>query len=103
MVYMTKEGNGGNKALSNRNSEENGKEIAPGTIEVTARIMGECGEWIEQTIQINSGITVGTFDVTSRNGYLTSFNSLEQSMIQARNEATKEVTERFLKEVGKNR
>lgn len=86
---------------NNSNCKRDSEKAAPGTIEVTARIMGESGEWIEQTIQINSGITVGTFDVTSRNGYLTSFNSLEQSMIHARNEATKEVTERFLKEVGK--
>lgn len=83
------------------NIKWHGGKATPGTIEVTARIMGESGEWIEQTIQINSGITVGTFDVTSRNGYLASFDNLEQTMIQARNEATKEVTERFLKEVGK--
>lgn len=102
MVYMTTEGNNSSKKARNYgNIKEHGKEIASGTIEVTARIMGEDGEWIEQTVQINSGITVGTFDVSSRNGYLAAFNTLEQAMIRARNEASRGATERFLEEVGK--
>ena len=81
----------------------NTTKTAPGTIEVTARIMGEDGEWIGRTIQINSGVTVDTFDVSSRNGYLASFHNLEQAMIHARNEASREAAEAFLKEVGKKR
>lgn len=79
------------------------KKTAPGTIEVTARIMGEDGEWIGRTIQINSGVTVDTFDVSSRNGYLASFHNLEQAMVHARNEASREAAEAFLQEVGKKR
>lgn len=75
--------------------------VDAGTVEVVARIMGENGEWIEHAVRVNSGITTGTFDVSSRNGYLTSFDSLEQAMILARNEATREATEQFLQEVGK--
>ena len=75
----------------------------PGTIEVTARIMGKDGQWIGRTVQINSGVTVDTFDVSSRNGYLASFHNLEQSMIHARNEASREAAEAFLQEVGKKR
>ena len=78
-------------------SKESVGKVTPGTIEVTARIMGEDGEWIERTIQVNSGVSVGTFDITSRNGYLACFNTLEQAMIDARNEASREMTELFLK------
>lgn len=77
------------------------EKAAPGTVEVTARVMGEAGEWIERTVRINSGVSVGTFDVSSRTGYLASFDTLEQAMIHARNQATREATEQFLQEVGK--
>ena len=88
---------------SNQGKNDKGCEISPGTIEVTVRIMGEEGGWIERTVQIESGITVGTFDVANRKGYLDSFHTLEQAMITARNEATREATESFLKELEKKR
>ena len=99
---MTRDRNRNNKnGQNNCNDKENVKEVAPGTIEVAARIMGDDGKWIEQTVQLNSGITVGSFDVSSRNGYLASFNTLEQTMIQARNEASRRATEQYLEIVGK--
>lgn len=90
-------------AMTEMDAATNTPKAAPGTIEVTARIMGEDGEWIGRTIQINSGVTVDTFDVSSRNGYLASFHNLEQAMVHARNEASRETTEAFLQEVGKKR
>ena len=82
---------------------ENGNAVRFDAYEVTARIMGKDGQWIGRTVQINSGVTVDTFDVSSRNGYLASFHNLEQSMIHARNEASREAAEAFLQEVGKKR
>lgn len=76
---------------------------APGTVEVTVRVMGEGGEWTERSVRTDSGVSIGTFDVSSRDGYLDCFDRLEQAIIQARNEASRETAEAFLKEVGKKR
>ena len=84
------------------NGEREGNAVA-GTVEVTVRVMGENGKWIERSVRTESGISVETFDVTSRDGYLDSFDCLEQAIIQARNEASRETAEAFLKEVGKKR
>ena len=84
-------------------SKESVGKVTAGTIEVTARIMDEDGQWIERTIQVNSGVSAGTFDISSRKGYLSSFHALEQAMIDARNKASREATEQFLREVGKKR
>ena len=94
-----------NEGISMAIGSERGNDTgaAPGTVEVTARIMGESGEWIERSVRINSGVSIGTFDVSSRNGFLASFDTLEQSMIYARDLATREATEEFLREVGKKR
>ena len=95
---------GSNERMQDNANKVNGvdaSKVEAGTVEVVARIMGENGEWIEHVVRVNSGVTAGTFDVSSRNGYLTSFDSLEQAMILARNEATREATEQFLQEVGK--
>ena len=80
-----------------------GVTMVPGTVEVTVRVMGENGEWMERSVRTESGVSVGTFDVTSREGYLDCFDCLEQAIIQARNEASRETAEAFLKEVGKKR
>ena len=82
-------------------SAATGTEAVPGAIEVTVRIMGEDGTWIGRTIQVNTDVTVDTFDVSSRNGYLASFHTLEQAMVHARNEASRQAAEAFLTEVGK--
>ena len=84
-------------------SEKVEGKAVPGTVEVTVRVMGENGEWTERSVRTDSGVSIGTFDVTSRDGYLDSFDCLEQAIIQARNEASRETAEAFLKEVGKKR
>lgn len=93
--------------LKNASEQEGSKgrkqEAVPGTIEVTVRVMGEDGEWVERSVRTDSGVSIGTFDVSSRDGYLDCFDRLEQGMIQARNEASRETAEAFLKEVGKKR
>ena len=90
-------------ALKQEGSEEGKQEAIPGTIEVTVRVMGENGEWVERSVRTDSGVSIGTFDVSSRDGYLDCFDRLEQGIIQARNEASRETAEAFLKEVGKKR
>ena len=84
-------------------SEEGKQEALPGTIEVTVRVMGENGEWVERSVRTDSDVSIGSFDVSSRDGYLDCFDRLEQGIIQARNEASRETAEAFLKEVGKKR
>lgn len=84
-------------------SEEREGKAVPGTVEVTVRVMGENGEWVERSVRTDSGVSIGTFDVSSRDGYPDCFDHLEQGIIQARNEASREAAEAFLKEVGKKR
>ena len=84
-------------------SEERAGNAVPGTVEVTVRVMGENGEWMERSVRRESGVSIETFDVSSREGYLDCFDCLEQAVIQARNEASRETAEAFLKEVGKKR
>ena len=84
-------------------SEERKQEAVPGTIEATARVMGENGEWAERSVRTDSDVSIGTFDVSGRDGYLDCFDRPEQGMIQARNEASRETAEAFLKEAGKKR
>ena len=84
-------------------SEACAGKAVPGTVEVTVRVMGENGEWMERSVRTDSGVSIGTFDVTSRDGYLDSFDCLEQAIIHARNEASRETAEAFLKEGGKKR
>ena len=90
-------------AFKQEGSEEQKQEAVPGTIEVMVRVMGENGEWVERSVRTDSGVSIGTFDVSSRDGYLDCFDRLEPGMIQARNEASRETAEAFLKEVGKKR
>ena len=82
-------------ALKQEGSEEGKQEAIPGTIEVTVRVMGENGEWVERSVRTDSGVSIGTFDVSSRDGYLDCFDRLEQGIIQARNEASRETAEAF--------
>ena len=96
------------KDIRKNSSQQEGKEerkgeATPGTVEVTVRVMGENGEWMERSVRTDSGVSIGTFDVSSRDGYLDSFECLEQAIIRARNEASREMAEAFLKEVGKKR
>lgn len=96
------------KNISKKPSQQEGsgereQAVTPGTIEVTVRVMGENGEWVERSVRTDSGVSIETFDVSSRDGYLDCFDRLEQGIIQARNEASRETAEAFLKEVGKKR
>ena len=77
------------------NGAREGKAV-PGTVEVTVRVMGENGEWTERSVRTSSGVSIATFDVSSRDGYLDSFNCMEEAIIRARNEASKETAEAFL-------
>ena len=93
---------GKNPSQQEGSGARKGKAV-PGTVEVTVRVMGEDGEWTERSVRTDSGVSIGTFDVSSRDGYLDCFDRLEQAIIQARNEASRGTAEAFLKEAGKKR
>ena len=41
-------------------SEACAGKAVPGTVEVTVRVMGENGEWMERSVRTDSGVSIGT-------------------------------------------
>ena len=74
--------------------------IAPGTVEVTARVMGDDGEWVSFTSSAESGVTQSGFGLTPR-GYVDSLGLVERAVLSAGREAQRGATEAYLASVVK--
>lgn len=76
-------------------------EISPGTVEVTARIMGDNGEWITATVQAESNTQIKDFNTETMEGYLNSADVIEKTIAVATHEAAGALNQRYLAEVVK--
>ena len=73
---------------------------APGTVEVTARVMGDDGKWVSCTSRANSNVTQSGFGVTPR-AYVKSAGAVEQAVLAAGREAQRGATEAYLASIVK--
>ena len=76
------------------------KDVTPGTMMVTAKIMGDNGKWIETTVS-GQCPTQSDFDISSMESYLQSFHQVEQDIIVITQEAARSMNEKYLNEIGK--
>lgn len=70
-------------------------------VEFIARITDGDGKVIEKKVSGTAFPSSDSFDVTTREGFLSAFNVLEQSVLDARNKVGQEVTTEFLELVSK--
>ena len=73
---------------------------APGTVEVTARVMGDDGEWVSFTSRASSNVTQSGFGTAPRS-YVESAGAVEQAVLAAGREAQRGATEAYLASVVK--
>jgi hypothetical protein len=71
-------------------------------LEFVARLTTPGGRVIERTVEAGDGIPdVDSFDFSTKDGFLESFDALESVTLEARNRVAKEITEAFLAEASK--
>jgi len=71
-------------------------------LEFIARITTPDGKVIERTVEADGGIpTLDDFDMSSKEGFLKSFDAYEKSALEARNRVGEEITTEYLSEVSK--
>jgi len=71
-------------------------------LEFIARITTPDGKVIERTVEADGGIpTPDEFDMSSKAGFLKSFDAYEKAALEARNKAGEEITAEYLAEVSK--
>jgi len=71
-------------------------------LEFIARITMPDGKVIERSVEADGGIpTPDGFDMSTKQGFLESFDTYEKAAIEARNRAAEEITEEYLAEVSK--
>ena len=86
----------GSGSMSNKKKKDTTR------IEFVARITMPDGSVIERGVTAADTIPApDDFDTSSKNGFLDSFDVLEQAILEARNKIAQEVTEAFLDEVSK--
>jgi len=73
-------------------------------LEFIARITTPDGKVIERKVEAADGIpTADDFDLSSRRGFLESFDAYEKAALEARNKAGEEITAEYLAEVAKKK
>lgn len=72
-------------------------------LEFVARITTEDGEVIERRVSAEDVLSPSEVDHTSLDGFLTSFETFEQSAISARNQIGKDITQAWIEEQAKKR
>jgi len=71
-------------------------------LEFIAKITLPDGSVIERSVDADDSIPApDDFDVSSKDGFLKSFDVLERSTLEARNSIAKDITEAYLEEVSK--
>jgi len=71
-------------------------------LEFIARITTPDGKVIERKVEADGGIpTPDDFDMSSKTGFLESFDAYEKAAIEARNKVGEEITAGYLAEVSK--
>ena len=75
--------------------------VNSGRVEVIARVYTEDGEVVETAATIDNELLKNGFDASSRAAYLSSYDVLEKSLIKAKDQAIRDVTEKYLDYVGK--
>jgi hypothetical protein len=71
-------------------------------LEFIARITTPDGKVIERTVEADGGIpTLDDFDMSSKMGFLESFDAYEKAALAARNKVCEEITAEYLAEVSK--
>ena len=83
--------------------EESTGTVSPGTIEFTARIMGDDGQWITSRAIENCHINQAAFQSVNLNDYMKAFDKLEQGIVRVSREAARRINEQYLVEVVKKR
>ncbi len=71
-------------------------------LEFIARITTPDGKVIERSVKAPEGIpTPNDFDMSSKHGFLESFDAYEQAALKARNQICEDITQEYLAEVSK--
>jgi len=71
-------------------------------LEFVAKITMPDGKVIERKVDANDGIpSPDDFDVSSKNGFLESFDVLEKATLEARNRIAEDITGAYVEEVSK--
>ena len=71
-------------------------------LEFIARITTPDGKVIERKVEAEGGIpTLDDFDMSSKRGFLESFDAYEKAALEARNKVGEEITAEYLAEVSK--
>ena len=71
-------------------------------LEFIARITTPDGKVIERLVEAEDGIPMpDDFDLSTKKGFLESFDAYEKSALAARNKAGEEITAEYLSEVSK--
>lgn len=71
-------------------------------LEFVARITTPDGKVIERSVEAPEGIpTPDDFDMSSKQGFLESFDAYEQAALKARNQICEDITQDYLAEVSK--
>ena len=71
-------------------------------LEFVARITTPDGKVIERSVEAPEGIpTPDDFDMSCKQGFLTSFDAYEQAALKARNQICEDITQEYLAEVSK--
>ncbi len=73
-------------------------------LEFIARITTPDGKIIERAVEALEGIpTPDGFDMSSKHGFLESFDAYEQAALKARNQICEDITQEYLAEVSKKK
>ena len=94
--------------LAKRSQEKGHAELVPAKImdnvklEFVARITMPSGKVIERMVDVDDGIPdPDDFDISSKEGFLESFDALEKVTLEARNRIAKDIADAYLEEVSK--
>ena len=83
-------------------SSRQSKKMEKTTLEFVARMTMPDGQVIERRVEADGGLlSPDDFDTSSKEGFLKSFDALEQSTLKARNRIAEDIAEAYLEEVSK--
>ena len=77
--------------------------FVPGDVVSTTMVMGDDGQWIKITTRGHCPMTQAEFDTSSKEAYLLSFHKVEQAIIAVTHEASRNLSEKYLNEIGKKK
>lgn len=77
-------------------------QIKKAVVEFTAKITDQDGNVIEKTVTVPADFpSMEDFDICTKEGFLNDFDAFEKAVLQARNQATEDISNAYLDSVSK--